>query len=90
MSDSFSTDDRGDTDGDGEAERSEREVGAEVSLVESSKSSSELLPLFSAPSCFNCFFARRLVLGVRSESSESEIPIMARVDDQVWDSTSLE
>ena len=81
VSDSFSTDDLGDTDG--EAEPSDMDVGADVSLAESSKSSSELVPLSSTPSFRSALRLRPRRFGVRRESSDNDTPTMARVDDQV-------
>ena len=81
---SFSTDERGDADGDAEGDASESEVGADVSDALSSYSSSELEPVSSAAPSFLPFRRpRRGPFGVSSESSESDIPTTARVDDHV-------
>ena len=78
---SFSTEERGETDGD--ADPSDNEVAADVSLAESSNSSSELVPLSSAASFLTFERPRRRPFGVSSESSDRDMPTTARVEDHV-------
>ena len=91
-----SADERADADGEGERERaepSETDVAADVSLALSSYSSSELDPPLSSsflpPSPPPLRRPRRRPLGVSSESSESDMPTTARVDDHVLLMSSL-